>query len=657
MSPSVCSTVAINITISKSQHEAYLLIEECPTEDSPSVFQLALRYFGLVGLTVLVFAPVMQNGFVNYDDGAYVTENEFVSAGLNRDSIVWAFRFESTRATGNWHPLTWISLMADVSLFGVSAGPMHIVNVVIHIANVLLLYTVFRQMTRREMPSWIVAAIFAVHPLHVESVAWVSERKDVLSTLFCLSAIYCHFRRLQTLRIFWLAAALCCYLLSLMAKQMYVTLPFILLLIDYWPLGRGITKEPDLQEHTRWPQTTWRKLVVEKIPFLCIALLFCGIAFLGQRHGGAVGSLARYPPLERVVNAVVSYGEYVRLSVFPFGLSVFYPYPAEPRWGAAVVSGTFLSMVTWLSLKNRQRWPEIVVGWLWFLGTLVPVIGFVQIGAQRMADRYMYFPLIGLTLMLVFGVCRAVAPFTQSAKALAAICLPLIIIYAGLAHQQTKFWADSETLFGRAADVAESSLAFTKLGYERAQGGDYNAAVNLLHKALRLDPDYVAAHNSLGNVCLAEGNPLEAMKHFQAAIRLEPSHAEAHYNLGIIFLSLNEADEAMRHFQESLILNPNNADAHTNMAAVKIQQQRISDALKHLQAALQLEPEKPEANYTLAGLLASLDRNEEAITHFQIALKSGAQAAAIHRELSELYRKVGEFEQARRHAELATEGS
>ena len=604
----------------------------------------------LVILTFVVFAPVFGHGFINYDDGAYVTENRHVTSGLSWPNVSWAFSFSSCEDTGNWHPLTWLSLMSDVTLFGVNPSRMHLVNLMIHIFNVLLLFVVLTKMTNAVWPSAFVAAVFGVHPLHVESVAWISERKDVLSTFFVFLAILSHLQFVARDRKRWHIVSLLFFVLSLMSKQMYVTLPFLLLLLDYWPLKR-FTKVSGISECDHGQSL--RKLVVEKLPFLLTTVLFSVCAFAGQRRGGAIGSFEEFSALQRCLNACVSYVAYLWQTIWPVDLVVFYPYPQQLPWGQAILAVVILTVVTVCAARMRTHQPNLIVGWLWYVGTLVPVIGVVQIGRQRMADRYMYFPMIGLLVGIVWLVSKWAAAQPSRQKFLQAAGVTVVVGLACVARIQTSYWADSLTLFSHAAEVAESSLAYTKVGYERAQLGEFGAATRLFHSALRLDPDYVAAHNSLGNTCLAEGNPHEAIPHFKRAIELDPDHAEAHYNLGIIYSWLGQLTQAVAHYENALRMDSDDASIHTNLGIAHMMLKQNPDALDHLQRAIAIEPDLAEANFTLGNLLSSLERDSEAIMHFQRVLKTRPNSLEVHHELARLYEKHGNSELAARHRRLS----
>lgn len=610
--------------------------------------RLLLIAVSLVALTLLVYLPVRDYGFINYDDGPYVMQNRQVTGGLTRENILWAFRPESCEATSNWHPLTWLSLMADVSACGVSAPCMHRVNLALHTINVLLLFVLLVRMTDAMWPSAFVAAAFAIHPLHVESVAWISERKDVLSTMFVLLAMLAHLRYVTSQRVRWLAVALCAYTLSLLAKQMYVTLPLLLLLLDYWPLQR---MAPDADRQGRRP--TLRSLVVEKVPYLLLGIAFSAIAFAGQRRGGAVRSIEEYPILLRLLNAAVSYAAYVRKAIWPTDLAVFYPYPKDLPWLAASGSLVLLSLVTILVVRSRRRHPYLMCGWLWYLGTLVPVLGLIQIGRQSMADRYMYFPLIGLAIAVSWLAWTWAKEHRTRLGPLSVVAGLAVVGMAVGGRWQVSYWKDSETLFAHAAEVAESSLAYTKLGYEQAQRGESAAAANLLHRALKLDPEHVAALASLGNTYIVRGDIRLAARYLHKAVELDPDHAEAHYNLGIVYTWQKDFETAITHYREALRVDPDNAMIHTNLAVALQALGKTPDAQSHLQQAIAIEPDLPEAHFHLAQILAADSREREAIEHLQIVLRTRPDSPDVQQQLADLHERLQDHEKTRPADDLA----
>lgn len=590
-------------------------------------------------MTGYVYLPVHSFDFINYDDGAYVTSNQYVLAGLTAEGVRWAFHPDSCAVTGNWHPLTWLSLMLDVTLFGATPGAMHLMNLALHIGNSLLLFAVMWKLTGAYGRSLFVSAVFAVHPLHVESVAWISERKDVLSTLLAFVTVLAHLRFVRSGLWRWQIVAACCLALSLMSKQMYVTLPLVLLVFDYWPLQR-IRHDSHATPDSIQARTVSR-LVVEKLPYVLIAGAFTIVAIVGQRLGGAVGSLTEYPLADRLLNACVGGVTYVWKTAVPINLAVFYPYPRSGLLLFGLVSATALVGLTYLVVRQRRQHPARLAGWLWFCISLLPVIGIVQIGRQSMADRYTYFPMIGLSIVIAWSVPSNVKPNWQTS--LRSVAIGVICVLAILARRQTYHWRNSVDLFTHATEVAASSLAYTKLGYERAQQQRFDTAANLLHRALRLDPDYTAAHSSMGNVLLIQGELQAAIRHFQTAIELEPDHAEAHYNLGIIYMRLSQWQKAEWHYLSALQSAPNNAQVHVNLSVVYALQEKVEAAEHHLKTALKLDAELPEAHFMLGQLyLSQPDRSREGVDHLHRGLALRPDSSKVHGILADYYQRIGD---------------
>ncbi len=446
----------------------------------------------LAVLIAAVYWPVVHAGFLNYDDDQYVTANPHVRAGLTVPGVAWAF---TSVYAAYWLPLTWLSLALDYQWFGMNAGGYHIVNVMLHTASTLLLFLVLRRMTGATWRSAWVAAVFGVHPLHVESVAWVTERKDVLSGLFWMLAMggYVRYVERPTRLRYAVVTGWCA--MGLMAKPTVVTLPFVLLLLDYWPLGR-----------TRWvPSVVGNKaplrfgeLVWEKVPLFALAAVSCGVTTWAQHSGGSISSLERLPLGLRMANAMVSYVWYIEKAVWPTGLAVFYPYRVWSP-GVVIVAGAILAAVSATVIRRARRDPHLAVGWFWFLGVLVPAIGLVQVGVQSMADRYMYLPLIGLTIMLCWSVPSRVMERWDLKLITCDAAAALLAVCAALSRVQVEYWKDSETLFRHAVDVTRDNwLAHSNLGVALAQTGEIEEAIAQYEEALRIKPDLLRAHYNLG---------------------------------------------------------------------------------------------------------------------------------------------------------------
>jgi protein O-mannosyl-transferase len=496
----------------------------------------------LVLLVLVVFGQTWQFEFLKLDDNQYVTENPQVLAGLSPASIRWAFT--PTGYAANWHPLVWLSLMLDAELFGAWAGGFHGTNVLLHAVNTLLLFGLFCRLTGESARSFVVAGLFAVHPLHVESVAWISERKDVLSTLFGLLSLIGYVRFVEQRHVGWYVTAWCCLLLSLLSKQMLVTLPCVLLLLDFWPLKRL----------TLTTTTPWR-LIVEKLPFVALSAVFCLVAVWAQAAGEALSDWERLPWDVRVGNAVVSYVIYLRQTFWPASLAVFYPYPnaGQAAWAVAACA-VLLIGVTVVTLLHWRRRPYLLTGWLWYLVTLLPVIGIVQVGEQAHADRYMYFPLIGLAFAATWWVADALSSRSGSPRAAGALATAVLLVMSVLAWNQTRHWRDSASLFRHALQVTDDNwLAHATLAAalmdvpapERVRQAELH-----LREALRIKPNYATAHYNLALVLSDLGDLSQANGHFREALALKPDHLRARLLLCLNLKRLGQFEELARELAE-----------------------------------------------------------------------------------------------------------
>lgn len=621
--------------------------------NQPVTRRHAVLCSGLVVLTLFVFAQVRNFDFVSFDDGAYITENKVVLQGLSVKTAVWAFSKDSTQPTANWHPLTWLSHLVDVSLFGLRPGPMHLVNLCLHAGNVLLLYLVMITATGCRLRSFFVAGLFAIHPLHVESVAWISERKDVLSTMFILVAIWSYLRWTDGRHVRWQLLSLTAFILSLLAKQMYVTLPFLLLVIDYWPLQRSGALLPANSSEAN--PSGWRRLCLEKWPWLLTTIVFCGVALFGQTEGKAVGALADYPFEQRIYNALIVYALYLKQTVWPFGLAVYYDYPIEDLFWPALPALLLLLLISAIAIRFRNRQPWLLTGWLWYVGTLVPVIGLVQIGSQRMADRYMYFPLIGLALAGVWYVAEKAAGRPAGIITLQRIGLAALIGLAVIARNQTSHWVDTMELFQHAVDVAESSLARTKLAFEHSQNGDREKAYISALRALDLDPTSKGARSLLGTMHLDDGQPEDAERCFRQTLLLHPDFAEAHYNLGLALVRQGRWQDGIKAYQQALELSPDRIDVRTNLGVAYSLLEEDQKAAEQFELVLQASPEFPQANFNYGLLLQKQGEFDLAVRHFQSVTQSTPEMWQPQFHLAEIYHQQGRRSDALRHARRAFE--
>ena len=543
----------------------------------------------LVVATVAVYARVASFDFINYDDSGYVRDNVHVLDGLTARGLAWAF---TTRSQANWHPLTWLSLQLDAELGGSSPRVYHTTNIVLHVVNVLLLFLLFERMTGSLWRSALVAALFGIHPLHVESVAWIAERKDVLSTAFGLFACHLWVRALERPGLTYRALTVAAYAASLLAKPMLVSLPILLLLFDVWPLRRA---EP------------LRRLVVEKAPLFALAMVSCIVTVIVQSQGGAMRSLTQYPLSQRAGNAAVSYVLYLGKAIWPSGLSIYYPYPYEglPAWeiACAVVA---LAVVTVLCVRARPGAPYLVVGWLWYLVTLVPVIGLIQVGSQAMADRYTYVPLIGPFAMLAFAI-PDLSRSTESRASrtgrtlVAAGALAVVVALAVVSGRQAGYWHDSLALFEHALSVTtDNAMAHNSLAFALFDRGQLDRAVEECEEAVRIVPDMGDAQSNLVQGLLAQGRFDEAAARTREALRLRPKDSRTHVNAGLIARMDGRDDDAFASFREAIRLDPEDQKAHLNYGAILAAHGMRDEAIVQFREAVRLRPSDARARQALA---------------------------------------------------------
>ena len=586
-------------------------------------------------VTLAIYLPGLHNGFVNYDDDDYVTNNRVVKNGLTPAGIQWAF---TTFHAANWHPVTWLSHMLDCQLFGLNPAAHHFVNALIHSINAALLFGLLLRLTSRVGPSFVVAALFAWHPLHVESVAWIAERKDVLSTLFALLAFLSYTRYAQKAASDkWRVTndgkdpspathhpspdygfALIYFVLCLMAKPMFVTLPFLLLLLDYWPLRR-VTSD-------KWQVTVALPLLREKIPFFLFAAGSCVVTFLAQR-GEAVRTLKQVSLSLRLENAVVASATYLCQIFWPAKLAVFYPMQETIAPGEVFISAAALILISLTVGRARKKDPGWITGWVWFLGTLVPVIGLVKVGDAAHADRYTYFPAIGIFIAVVFGIWnRLQQPRAQ--KIFIAASLAGLMACIALTEYQLAFWRDGETLFRRAIAVTENnSTAHLNLGAALETQGRADEALKEFRESLRLDANSFETANDIGKLLFEQGRPAEALNYCQTAVRLKPDRATLHNNLGLTLEALGRFDEARAQFAEAARRDGTYAIPRFQTGRTLLKQGRDAEALPELFAALQIEPDNLQFLIFTARVLAS-DENPRG--------RNGEQAIAVAAKASQL---------------------
>jgi tetratricopeptide (TPR) repeat protein len=572
----------------------------------------------LVFATAAVYWQVSEYGFVNCDDDSYVTANRHVQTGFTRENVIWSFQ---TFSKSNWHPLTWISHMLDVTLYGMQPGMHHLTNLVFHISNSLLLWIVLKQMSKNIWRSGMVALLFAIHPLHVESVAWISERKDVLSTFFWMLSMWSYSRYVATFSNIWYLAALMPIILGLMAKPMLVTLPFVLLLIDYWPLER-LEIQGVFRITSSEPNFSLSKLVVEKIPFFAFSAASCVVTFYAQYNGGTVASLDTWPLGWRISNTLVAYVSYIGKMFWPANLIVFYPHASNlPLWQTAG-AGAILVSIFILCLVTMRRIPFLTVGWLWYVGTLIPAIGLVQVGAQALADRYTYIPLIGLFIIVAWGLPDLSRQGSLKKIGWVVIMAAILSSLMLLTWIQTQYWKNSTTLFEHALSVTPQNwLAHNNLGNALAKQGNLNKAYRHFAEAHRLYPHDAHVQLNYGNALLAEGKFKQAEFHMYAALRIQPGLAEAHNNLGLILIRSGKIQKGIEHFKSALLHQPGYTNALRNLKLAQSIIIKIAQAADGLSEALAFSPADSQLDEKIAEVLRRKHKLNQTILQFQRSLQ------------------------------------
>ncbi|MGA8128720.1 MAG: tetratricopeptide repeat protein, partial [Syntrophobacteraceae bacterium] len=685
--------------------------------------QILLIYFLLTVAAIIAFQQLSQCDFTNYDDDVYVTENIHIRHGITIQAIRWAF---TTGRAANWHPLTWMSHMLDVQLFGLNPRWHHLTNLMFHIANTLLLFFIFHRMTKAPWKSAFVAALFALHPLHVESVAWVSERKDVLSTFFWMltMAAYIHYvehrtedgeqrsederrmtmdgRSLSGIRFppsgFRYLAVLIFFALGLMAKPMLVTLPFVLLLLDYWPLRRFEPEVSTQEIHTevkkpvsankrkssrkqtsgslaaldpgsskagavqtvvkeeepaddKYQWALVRPLILEKIPLLSLSALSCVVTYFAQKKAGAVISIEAFPLGARIANGCVSFVIYIGKTIWPNNLAVFYPHPGlQPLWqvmGAVL----FLCAVTFAVIRTGKRFPYLATGWLWFTGTLVPVIGIVQVGDQAMADRYTYIPLIGLFVMAAWGIPELVKklqptrpPCKEPLFASSALILSCLLI---VTWTQVGYWRNSITLFEHALKVTNlNAIIHNCRGITYAKLGNHRQAIEDFDRAVEINPQYADAYSNRGITYGKLGDQRQAISDYGRAIEINPKYADAYNNRGAAYDALGNHQQAVSDYDRAIEINPKYANAFSNRGAAygKLGNQR--QAMSDFAMAIEINPDCVMAYYNRAVAYGALGDNRQAILDYDRAVEIDPDYGEAYYNRGISYAELGNHRQA-----------
>jgi tetratricopeptide (TPR) repeat protein len=591
----------------------------------------------LLGLTVItlgIYAQVTGHQFVSFDDDRYIVGNPMVNRGITLAGIAWAF---TTFYEANWHPLTWIAHMIDSQFFGLNAGAHLLVNALIHVVNTLLVFWLLLRTTHARWPSALVAALFALHPLHVESVAWAAERKDTLSAFFGLLSLIAYTRYADApslSRYAWTAITLA---LGLLCKPMLVTWPFIMLLLDYWPLCRYQKSE------VRGQWSVVRGLVAEKIPLFALAAASSIVTFLAQSHLGTVRTFDEFSIWLRLSNALVSYAKYLLLAFWPHDLAVYYPFAPIGASPWQVIGAAFLLIgITAFCLFQRKIRPYLIVGWLWFLGTLVPVIGLMQVGGQTMADRYFYIPSIGFFVALVFGLADIARKRRLAPSFSAAIAGGILIVLAALTNAQIHYWTDSFTLFKHSLAVTEPNVPIeNSLGYAMRRSGQLDEAAAHFEKALQIRPDDYESLLNMGATRSYQGRLPEAIEYYQTAIRSQPDAPKAHNLLGIALGMQNRNEAALDELRRASELAPKDADIRNDLGGVLARLGRIPEAIDQLRESLRLNPNNAEAHTNLGLALLASGKPRESIPEFEAALRLKPELKAAADSLRRAQAQLG----------------
>jgi tetratricopeptide (TPR) repeat protein len=614
----------------------------------------SLPLYGFLIIAILaVYWPVLNCEFVKYDDDKYVTENPNLKRGITRESVVWAF---SSHHFHMWHPLTSLSHLLDCELFGLNPTWHHLTNLLLHITSTLLLFGILKRMTAAFWPCLFVALAFAVHPLNVESVAWIAERKNVLSAFFWMLSIAVYIRYAERPGVVRILLLVLVFALATMTKPMVVTLPFVLLLLDYWPLGRLQWKRRGEQEdlsaskagQTRSQGVSIWCLLLEKTPLFLLTIGLSAVTYIAQQRGGVVSDFGNISLKYRAANALVSYVTYIGKMIWPSRLAVFYPHPFDklPLW-QVIISALLLLIVTIAVILLIRRRKFLAVGWLWYVGTLVPVIGLVQVGAQARADRYTYLPFIGLFIIIAWGLPDVLAKWRYRKITLRAAAMAALLALSVCTRMQLRHWQNNELLFEHAINVTSDNFVMCN-NYANIldKTGQAEKAIEHFNEALRMRPNSPEVHSNLGNTLRRINRIDEALVHYQKAIKLKPDLAEAHYNMAISLAKQGKNDEAIVKYLDALQFRPNDVDTLSNLGYVLAQKGKFDEAVRYYKKALHVEPENTIAHGRLGLALANIGNIDEALEQFRIVLEASPDDIEMHCNVGILLEKKGKTDEA-----------
>jgi Tfp pilus assembly protein PilF len=600
----------------------------------------------LIVATLLVYAQAWRFGFVLIDDPTYVSQNPHVQSGLSPPNVSWCF---GAFHDGNWIPFTWLSLMLDTTVFGFRPGGYHLTNILLHVANTVLLFAFLARATGNQLRSAVVAVLFALHPLHVESVAWITERKDVLSTWFGLLSLFAYVNYATRGGRWSLAVCFLCFVCSLLSKQTLVTLPFVFLLLDFWPLARlspparpavPLDAELDSPSPERRMNsvraTSWVHVLWEKVPFLAVSAAFSALAVIAQGSGHAVATLATVPFATRCMNALVVYVDYLQKTLIPQNLAVFYPHPGEQYFSVIFIGAAFVLLaISAVAITSIRRFPFLFVGWAWYLGTLVPMIGIVQVGRQQMADRYTYFPLIGLFMAIVWLTAELVPAGALRSRILPVMALTSLAAMAAATFVQVGYWHDSLALFRHAlACGPQNAVAASALGSTLVEQGELTEGVPLLESAVQLAPRDAEAHYNLGVGLEKIGRLDAAEQQYEAALAIDEWDPRAHTNLARSLWKRHAYAQARQHFLRAIEIDKDHVSAYVNLGALCGDTGDFAGSIAYNQRALQLDPALLICHYNIALALRATGQVEQAIDRFQYLLKLSPNDVDASRELA-----------------------
>lgn len=558
-------------------------------------------------VTILVYSNVRNNNFISFDDIGYVCNNEHVATGINQNNVVWAF---TSYYKCNWHPITWLSHMADVQIYGMNPRGHHLTNVVIHAITTLIIFIFLLRLTDSIWKSAFVAALFGLHPLHVESVAWVAERKDVLSAFFWFLTLllYAEYVRGRKLKMYF--SSIIIFVLGIMSKPMLVTLPFIMLLMDFWPLDRyGLCRETTRSEQWRDDFSLFQLFFKEKIPFFVFSIVSAVITIFAQYQGGAIKSIDFVPMWMRIANACTVYIKYISKMFWPSKLAVLYPLPNSiPLW-QVICSLLVLVIITAGVIRAGRRHPYLAVGWFWFIITLAPVIGLIQVGSQSMADRYTYIPLTGLFIAITWGFTFLARNISCRKTIFTLLFTSIITILSILTWRQISYWKDSVTLYQHSLRVAPgSAVIHNNLGLAHAENGQIDMAISEYKKALDIYKNYTDAHYNLGLALAEKGHYDEAIEEYQKAILISPNFTMAHNNLGAAYANKGYLGAAIDEYRKSIEIDPYYPIAHYNLGLVLDEMNYLDEAISEFRKAIEINPNYIDAKNSLNNALEKRDK-------------------------------------------------